>query len=78
MMNAEEIIKDIGRSKNHPGKKEYIKFLRGERITPRERILAQCYDCMGYFSDGYQDCGITTCPLYGVGMGKKNIDKIDE
>jgi len=46
------------------GKKELIKFLRGERLTQRQIIYAKCYDCMGYYADGKVDCLVQTCPLY--------------
>jgi len=46
------------------GRKELVKYLKGGRLTRRETILANCYMCMGYYSDGTQDCCIHTCPLY--------------
>ena len=47
------------------GKKELVKHLEGERLSPREMIIAKCYDCMGYYSDGRgQDCEMKLCPLY--------------
>lgn len=46
------------------GKKEYLKFLKGEPITPREGQKAKCYDCMSWFLDGKIDCINPLCPLY--------------
>ena len=46
------------------GRKELLKHLDGERLTMKQAILAKCYGCMGYFSDGRQDCKIDECPLY--------------
>lgn len=46
------------------GRGELIKHLNGERLTGRQACLAKCYECMGYYSDGKQDCKIPTCPLY--------------
>ena len=30
----------------------------------KEAILAQCYDCMGFYADGYSDCKNSECMLY--------------
>ena len=46
------------------GKKELIKYLEKKRITPMEAIIAKCYDCMGYFIDGRNDCKAMNCPLH--------------
>jgi hypothetical protein len=46
------------------GKKEHMKFKRGESLTRHEAILAQCYECCGYYADGKGDCKSTLCPLY--------------
>ena len=56
----------VRKGKAFTGKNELIRFLEGEHLTPRERILAYCYDCMGFFADGKHDCRQTECPLYGV------------
>lgn len=62
---AAEIIEDIQKhGPRHRGRKEYIKLLRGEHTTQRERIIAMCYYCMNYYADGAMDCRNTTCPLY--------------
>ena len=47
------------------GRKELIKFLRGDRLTRGEAIKSKCYDCMGYYSDGRADCKQFDCGLYG-------------
>lgn len=46
------------------GKKYLINHLKGKRLTQAQAILAHCYDCMGYYSDGRQDCKATQCALY--------------
>jgi Zn-finger protein len=46
------------------GKKELLAHLYDERLTARQAIAAKCYDCMGYFADGRQDCKMPHCPLY--------------
>ena len=46
------------------GRDELIKYLRGERITHKQAVLAKCYECKGYCADGKVDCEIADCPLY--------------
>ena len=46
------------------GKKEYMKYLRGERITTGPAVLANCYSCMCGYVDGKRDCGNRSCPIY--------------
>lgn len=36
-------------------------------------IHLQCYDCQGFFADGYADCGIHKCPLYPFQMKKGQL-----
>lgn len=57
------------------GKKEYKKFMKGERLTRKEAILAKCYDCMGEYYDGKIDCGLVECPLYQYMPYRKNHAK---
>jgi len=33
-------------------------------LTRKEAILAQCFDCMGFYADGYSDCKNSECMLY--------------
>ena len=47
------------------GKVEYEKFKKGNRLTRKQAILAQCYVCNGEGGEGGVDCkGIDSCPLY--------------
>jgi hypothetical protein len=39
------------------------RYIRGERLTRQQAILAKCCECMGGYIDGLADCGIETCPL---------------
>lgn len=66
MSKTTEIIETISNSGiSARGKKELLKHLYGERLTVRQMVIAKCYDCMGYYSDGRgQDCKIPDCPLY--------------
>ncbi len=45
------------------GAKEYEKFRRGEGLTRKEAMLAQCYDCNGG-DESATNCGSRACPLY--------------
>lgn len=56
------------------GRNELIKHISGERLTQRQAILAKCFDCMGGYSDGKYNCGITDCPLYQF-MPYREIEK---
>lgn len=48
------------------GKSEYITYLEGKHISYKQRCLAQCYHCMGYYKDGKYNCGCKACPLYTI------------
>lgn len=45
------------------GKKHFERFKKGERLTHKEAILAQCYACNG-LDEGGVDCKGVSCPLY--------------
>ena len=36
------------------GKREFIAFLRGKALTMKESILANCYQCTGFYLDGQE------------------------
>ncbi len=46
------------------GKREYIAFLKGANLTMKQRILANCYQCTGFFTDGRKDCEVEGCTFY--------------
>jgi hypothetical protein len=46
------------------GKKEYLAFLRGESLTMKQRILANCYQCGGVYTDGRHDCEVEECTFH--------------
>ena len=46
------------------GKKELTRYLRAEKITYKEAVLAKCYDCMYGYTDGKMDCEVNSCPNY--------------
>ena len=60
-----EQIKSIEEhGKSAKGRTELIKHLGGGKLTRSQAMKAMCYDCMGYFSDGREDCGAKNCPMY--------------
>ncbi len=46
------------------GGKEYKKFMQGKKLTRKEAMLAHCYECMGGYDEGKQDCLGKFCLLY--------------
>jgi hypothetical protein len=65
MTSLEAKINSVKKGVKAKGKVELLKYLeRNIRLTQRQAILAHCYACMGYYSDGKQDCLNPTCPLY--------------
>jgi len=60
-----ERIKNIRQyGKTAQGKNELLKHLSGQRLTLKQAVLAKCYDCSGYFSDGKHDCNMPHCSLH--------------
>jgi hypothetical protein len=46
------------------GKKELLAHLDGKQLTARQACIAKCYDCMGWFADGKNDCKCYNCSIY--------------
>jgi len=66
-------IDDIQKyGKTAKGKSELIKHLEGDRLSRKQAIYAHCYDCMGFFSDGRQDCLMPHCSLYPFMVYNRN------
>ena len=64
---TKSIIADVEKyGKSAYGKNEYISYLNGERISYKQRCLAQCYYCMGFYADGKKSCKCKACPLYTI------------
>lgn len=75
MMSTAEKKKDIEKyGVSAQGRKEYLKILKGEHASYKERCIAMCYECMGYYSDGRETCTDETCPLYMI-MPYRKIPK---
>ena len=52
------------RHTNLKGKNQYDDFKAGKKLTYKGAVLAHCFECMGGYSDGRQDCCGYSCPLY--------------
>ena len=48
------------------GGQAYKKFLDGKELTRKEAMLVHCYECMGGFEEGKQDCMGKSCPIVSV------------
>ena len=46
------------------GKTELIKHLEGVSLTLAQAAKGKCYDCLGYYADGVDDCKTPDCSLY--------------
>lgn len=57
-------LTDAQDSPSSRGRTMYLKFLRGERLTASQAIIAKCFECCGGYVDGRADCNVTSCPLY--------------
>jgi hypothetical protein len=62
--------------KHARGRKEYLMFLHGEHLTLRQRSLANCYECNGYYADGKEDCKGDSCAFYPVNPYNPNKEQI--
>jgi len=72
-LERKEIIANKG--KFAKGRKEILRYFHGLKLTPRQAIVAKCYDCMAYFADGKNDCEMKYCPLYDFMPYKKKNSK---
>jgi hypothetical protein len=46
------------------GQQQFIDLCYGDRLQTSDMIRAYCYDCMGFYEDGIEDCKNDKCPLY--------------
>lgn len=56
------------------GRREYERFKKGEGLTHKQAILAQCYVCNG-MDEGGEDCKGISCPLYQFMPHRKDRKK---
>lgn len=69
-------LDDARRGKESKGKRHMISYLEGKRLSPSQAILANCYQCLGFYIDGKQDCEIPDCPLYPFMPYRKGVEKV--
>jgi hypothetical protein len=55
---------DEARMTKAPGRAEYRRHLKKDRLTRGQSIKAFCYECSGYYADGVVGCEMPNCPLY--------------
>lgn len=61
MDRREQTIKSVLRWPKQVGKSNYLKHLRGVRLTRDEAIRAKCYECVG--GEDTEPCNVVTCSL---------------
>jgi hypothetical protein len=64
MSDFTQKLEQVKKAPRFKGRRELLLHLKGNRMTPTERIRAKCNECCNGFIDGPQDCQIETCPLY--------------
>lgn len=65
--------------KTAKGKNEYLNYMEhGTKLSPKQAILANCYQCTGCYDSGKIDCQISACPLYGYMPYRKGVEKIKQ
>ena len=57
-------ISDVSTWPTSSGKAHLLRHLRGERLTQRQAILAQCCGCLAGYVDGRYSCDDESCPLF--------------
>jgi hypothetical protein len=53
-------LKNVKKWPRKQGKALLMKYLRGGRLTPKEAILAKCYECTQ--GEDTEPCGSPICP----------------
>lgn len=77
----ERMLHEAGSGRKFRGQRELVAHLEGRELTTHQAIRAFCYECMGYYNGGHEDCRTTTCPLYPhnpAGSGKKKREFSEE
>jgi len=77
-MDAKEITWIKKHGKKAQGKNEYIEYLEScIKLSFKKAILANCYQCMGFYGSGKRDdCEIVDCPLYPYMPYRRGIEKV--
>ena len=56
------------------GRKDLLRHLNWERLTPIQAIIVNCYDCLGGYTDGKYSCDIPECSLFPF-MPYRDVEK---
>ena len=63
--------------KTAKGKNEYLSYMEhGTKLSHKQAILANCYQCLGFYMDGKNDCEIPDCPFYPYMPYRKGVEKV--
>lgn len=74
-MDKKAYIESVEKGVTAQGKRYLLKFLKGERITLGESVMAYCYDCTGFLDEGRRDCENDLCPLHPFMLYNPNRQK---
>lgn len=55
--------------------KQKIKILKEQNLLLETSLRLKCYECFGFFRDGYQKCVSLNCPLYDFFPTKGQIKR---
>ena len=58
------------------GKTHYLRFIDGEKLTMKQRIVANLAFCNCGYVDGREDCAMPFCPFYDLMPYNKNKIKL--
>ena len=60
----ERMIKDYEiKVASSSGKSQYLRYLKGKKLTYKQAVIAKCADCNGGYADGRTNCGNIECTL---------------
>ena len=60
------------------GQNEFMMLQHGKKVGLAGIIKAKCYECMGFYDGGTEDCKIDLCPLYLRMPYREKNDKSDQ
>lgn len=58
----DDMMRSAEKGKGRCGKSQYIKYLKGKRLTRSASIKAKCYECDGMGESG--KCDMDDCSLF--------------
>jgi hypothetical protein len=63
------------KAKECPGKRNYLRFLKGEILTLKQSVIADCFICTAGYLDGKIDCQNDLCVLHRYMPYRQNKQK---